>query len=109
MMAGGARATMRPISILLMLTALGAAAGTARAAEAPPGAGPPVRGRVADPDWTPRPATGKAEPWEQATDVDWVDARFRRMDTGPFLNATFRYEAAAGPVHAYKGTAIRVG
>jgi type 1 glutamine amidotransferase len=77
--------------------------------DAPPGAGPPVRGRVADPDWTPRPATGKAEPWEKATDVDWVDARFRRMDTGPFLDATFRYEAAAGPAYAYKGTAIRVG
>jgi len=60
-------------------------------------------------DWTPRPATGKAEPWEKATDVDWVDARFRSMDTGPFLNATFQYPNGPEKVTVYKGTAVRLG
>lgn len=59
-------------------------------------------------DWTPRPATGPALPWEKATDKDWVDARFRRTDTGPFLDASFRLPAARAKL-VVKGTAIRVG
>ncbi len=58
-------------------------------------------------DWTPRPATGLAEPWEKATDKDWADGRFRLTDTGPFLNATFRLPAAGGKL-VVKGTAIRL-
>ncbi len=60
-------------------------------------------------DWTPRPATGKAEPWEKATDVDWVDARFRTMDTGPVLNATFQYPLGQKKETVYKGTAVKLG
>ena len=45
---------------------------------------------LADPAWTPPPAT-TGEAWERATDVDWVDARLRSMDTGPTFNATMRY------------------
>src|SRR5262245_19254303 len=59
-------------------------------------------------DWTPRPATGKAEPWERATDKDWVDGRFKQMNTGPFLNATFRYPLGNKQETVYKGTAIRL-
>ena len=60
-------------------------------------------------DWTPRPATGKAEPWEKATDKDWFDPRFRQMDTGPFLNATFEYPVGPSKEKVFKGTAIRLG
>lgn len=64
-------------------------------------------------DWTPRPAAGKAAPWERATDKDWVDGRFKQMNTGPFLNATFRYTFHARDGEhketIYKGTAIRLG
>lgn len=60
-------------------------------------------------DWTPRPAVGLAEPWEKATDKDWIDGRFRQMNTGPFLNATFRYPHPPGHEKVYKGTAIRLG
>ena len=41
-------------------------------------------------DWTPRPAVGKAEPWEQKKDPDWDESRFQQTDTGPSFNATFR-------------------
>ncbi len=60
-------------------------------------------------DWTPRPATGPVEPWEKATDKDWVDGRFRKTDTGPFLNATFRYPLGQDRPWVYKGTAIKLG
>lgn len=60
-------------------------------------------------DWTPRPATGQAEPWEKKRDPEWDDARFRLMDTGPFLNATFQYPLGKGKETVYKGTAIRLG
>ncbi len=60
-------------------------------------------------DWTPRPATGKAEPWEKAADPDWDDARFRLTDTGPFFNATMDYPRGTGKERVYKATAIRLG
>src|SRR5207248_7970757 len=63
-------------------------------------------------DWTPRPATGKAEPWEKATDKDWTDGRFRQTDTGPFLNCTMgtpRGRPQKQPWTIYKATAIRFG
>ena len=56
----------------------------------PPGIDPALA------DWTPRPAVGKAEPWERHTDVNWIDARFREMNTGPFLNCTMRYPMGKG-------------
>jgi len=59
-------------------------------------------------DWTPRPATGQVEPWETRRDPQWDDARFQAMDTGPTLNATFKYADAAGKSHmVYRGTALR--
>jgi len=60
-------------------------------------------------DWTPRPATGKAEPWEKATDKEWTDPRFREMNTGPFLNATFQYPLGQTKEIVYKGTAVKLG
>lgn len=63
----------------------------------------------ADPAWTPRVATGNVPAWEKATDKDWVDGRFRAMDTGPFLNATIDCPSWLGKTRAYRGTAIRVG
>lgn len=62
-----------------------------------------------DPAWTPRPAEGDAPPWEKATDKDWIDPRFQKMDTGPFLNATFAFDAPSGRQTVFKGTAIKVG
>ncbi len=63
---------------------------------------------LADPAWTPPPAT-TGEAWERATDVDWVDARLRKMDTGPTFNATMRYRHDGKNVMVYKATAIRIG
>jgi len=62
-----------------------------------------------DPAWTPRPAVGNAASWEKETDADWIDDRFRSMDTGPFLDATIDYTSANGKVRVYKGLAIKVG
>lgn len=61
------------------------------------------------PDWTPRPATGKSEPWEKFTDKDWIDDRLRKMDTGPFYNGTFEYTWAGKKHLVPKGTAVRLG
>jgi type 1 glutamine amidotransferase len=63
----------------------------------------------ADPAWTPRPATGNAASWEKENDADWVDGRFRQMDTGPFLGATIDHPGWQGKVRVYKGLAIKVG
>lgn len=59
--------------------------------------------------WTPPPQDEKAEPWERETDVNWVDARLREMDTGPTFNATFEYPSWKGKTKVFKGTAIKVG
>jgi type 1 glutamine amidotransferase len=66
-------------------------------------------GISADVNWTPPTPIGAKEPWEVATDKDWIDGRFRKMDTGPFLNATIDYEGPKGKVRSYKATAIKVG
>ena len=66
-------------------------------------------GLAGDPAWTPPPLHGKVEAWEKATDKEWTDERFRAMNTGPFLDATFKYESPKGPVTVYKGTAIKLG
>ena len=60
-------------------------------------------------DWTPRPALGHFEPWERATDKDWIDTRFRLMDTGPFFNCTMRYPLGKGPETVYKATVVKLG
>jgi hypothetical protein len=60
-------------------------------------------------DWTPRPATGPAEPWEKATDADWKDGRFRETDTGPFLNCTMDYPRYKGKEKVFKATVIKLG
>ncbi len=58
-------------------------------------------------DWTPRPATGKAEPWEKAGDKEWVDARFRQMQTGPYLDATIDVVNGKEKIRSFKGTAVK--
>ncbi len=60
-------------------------------------------------DWTPRPAVGKAEPWEKMKDPDWDETRFQQMNTGPTFNATFKYAHGKDTVFAYKGTAVKLG
>jgi hypothetical protein len=102
-----------PTRFLPALAALVLAA-DAPAQPTPPVAPPPKQVKPPEvapdlADWTPRPATGKSEPWERATDKDWVDGRFRQMNTGPFLNATFRYPVGDKQEMVYKGTAIRLG
>jgi hypothetical protein len=69
----------------------------------PPGVDPALA------DWTPRPATGPAEPWEKATDKDWIDPRFRAMNTGPFLDCTMRFPFGKGFEPVYKATVIKLG
>ncbi len=59
-------------------------------------------------DWTPRPAQGKAEPWEKMTDKDWIDPRFREMNTGPALNCTLRYPVGKGTEVAFKAIVIKL-
>lgn len=72
-----------------------------------PAAEPP---KVNIEDWTPRPATGKAEPWEKMRDPQWDDDRFPKMNTGPTFNASFRYASPDGKTTmVMKGTAVRVG
>lgn len=67
-------------------------------------------GLKGDPAWTP-PASleGNAEPWEKFTDKDWIDPRFREMDTGRFLGATFAYPTWQGSAKAFKGIAMKIG
>ncbi len=84
------------------------------ACPAPPAAPPPHNflPPSVDPalaDWTPRPATGKAEPWEKATDRDWIDPRFREMNTGPFLGCTLRYPFEKSQALVYKALALKLG
>jgi hypothetical protein len=62
-----------------------------------------------DPAWTPRPMTGEVPAYWKHTDKDWIDPRFREMDTGPFLDATFEYSLASRKSKVFKGTAIRLG
>jgi hypothetical protein len=59
--------------------------------------------------WTPPPQGEGAAPWEKETDKDWVDGRFRQMDTGPFLGATVDYPLGNGTARCYRATAIKVG
>jgi type 1 glutamine amidotransferase len=63
----------------------------------------------ADPAWTPRAAVGNAASWEKETDADWIDGRFRQMDTGPFLGATIDHPGWQGKVRVYKALAVKVG
>lgn len=64
---------------------------------------------AADPAWTPPPREGNVPAWQKMTDKDWIDGRFRQMDTGPFLNATFQYRHGDKMETVYRGTAIRIG
>lgn len=67
-------------------------------------------GLTADPAWTPPPVLGgKVEAWERATDADWIDPRFRKMDKGNFQGATFEYPGWRGKEKVFKGISIRVG
>jgi hypothetical protein len=60
-------------------------------------------------DWTPRPALGHYEPWERMTDKDWIDPRFREMNTGPFFDCTMRYPFGKGNETVYKATVVKLG
>ena len=94
---------------LTVVVALATLLGLSSAA-APPEA--PAPRLVPDPslaDWTPRPATGKAEEWEKAIEANWVDGRFRAMDTGPFLNCTMRYPLGKDQPMVYKATVVKLG
>jgi type 1 glutamine amidotransferase len=66
-------------------------------------------GISADANWTPPPPAVAGEAWEKETDKDWLDARFSKTDTGPYLNATIDYEGPKEKVRSYKATAIKVG
>jgi hypothetical protein len=63
----------------------------------------------ADPAWTPRPLAGDVPAHWKHTDKDWIDPRFREMDTGPFLDATVEYPLEGKRAKCFKGTAIRLG
>lgn len=67
-----------------------------------------TEGISADTNWTP-PANLVGEPWERMTDKDWVDGRFQKTDTGPFLNATVDYTGPTSKGRVYKATAIKLG
>ena len=95
--------------MLTSLFALVLAAGAEPPVAPPPRPLPPPGIDPALADWTPRPAAGKAAAWEKATDKDWIDARFRDTDTGPFLGCTLRYPFDKVPVTVYKATAVKLG
>lgn len=84
---------MLPLALLLLTPAQ------------PPVAPRPVALDPALADWTPRPI-GK-EPWERATDKDWIDPRFRTMDTGPVLNCTMDFPFGPGRQRVYKASVAR--
>ncbi|MFO0800236.1 MAG: DUF6797 domain-containing protein [Gemmataceae bacterium] len=90
---------MLPLALLLLAPAQLPVAPAPRPAGLPPGIDPALA------DWTPRPV-GK-EPWERATDKDWIDGRFRTMDTGPVLNCTMDYPFGAGRQRVYKASVVR--
>ncbi|MBN9524136.1 hypothetical protein J0H58_37445 [bacterium] len=90
---------MLSLALALLLPAQPPVAPPPRPAGLPPGLDPVLA------DWTPRPA-GK-EAWERATDKDWVDARFRQMDTGPVLNCTMDYPLGTGKQRVYKASVVR--
>ena len=108
------------LSRLLPLPSLAVAVSLVPAIAAPPPVAPPPRPAERpsgvlpagiDPalaDWTPRPATGIAEPWEMAIEKNWVDGRFRTMDTGPFLNCTMDYPVGKGKERVYKATVVKL-
>jgi hypothetical protein len=60
-------------------------------------------------DWTPRPALGHFEPWERMTDQDWIDGRFREMQTGPVLNCTMRHPFERAQATVYKASVVKLG
>lgn len=99
---------------LVLVSSLAVSLVVVPAPASPPQAPPPrpVISPEIDPslaDWTPRPATGKAEPWEKATDKDWIDPRFREMNTGPFLDCTMRYPLGKTQEMVYKATVLKLG
>ena len=99
---------LRPVRLVAIIVA--AFSSLIPAPAAPPEAPPPRP--ALDPslaDWTPRPATGIAEEWEKAIEANWVDGRFRDMDTGPFLNCTMRYPLGKGNELVYKATVVKLG
>ncbi len=75
----------------------------------PPSAPPPRPALDPLADWTPRPATGIVEPWEQAIEANWIDARFREMNTGPFLNCTMDYPLGKDKQRVFKATVVKLG
>jgi hypothetical protein len=69
---------------------------------------PPIVAPVDLTEWTPRPAVGKAEPYERMKDPEWDDKRFQLTDTGPVLNCSFRYPVGKDQYMAYKATVIKL-
>ena len=63
--------------------------------------------RTFDELWTPAAQrVGKAEPYEREKEPDWVDDRFRAMDTGPFFSGSIKLPGG-GMVR--KGIAVSLG
>lgn len=92
---------MLPLALLVLAPAQLPVAPPPRPAGLPPGIDPALA------DWTPRPV-GK-EAWERATDVDWIDPRFRKMDTGPGLNCTMDYPFGSGKHRVYQASVVKFG
>src|SRR5688572_799542 len=93
---------------------VGLAAAVPAVSADPPTAPPPRRVVVeaTDPalaDWTPRPATGFAAAWEKAVERDWIDARFKRTDTGPFFDCTAKYRLPGGWPRVPKAVGLKLG
>jgi hypothetical protein len=68
-----------------------------------------LAGFDADPAWTPHPVTGNVPAWWKETDKDWIDPRFRVMDTGNFFNGTIAYSNGKKKDLSFRATAIRLG
>jgi len=75
----------------------------------PGGLGLPVGADPSLADWTPRAPKGKSEAWEIMGDKDWIDARFRSMDTGPALNCTMRYPLGKDGATIFKAIVVKLG
>ena len=85
-------------TLLLLAAVLACFDNSLRAADPPAVVTRDGRVLAFDPDWTPRPQEGDKPAYVKETDVDWVDDRLRRMDTGRTFNATFKYRHGGNDV-----------
>ncbi len=57
----------------------------------------------------PPPGSRQIRAVERATDKDWIDARFREMNTGPVLNCTMKFPFEKANAVIYKAAAVKLG